>query len=115
MGGRTRNALSFVREVGETASLMWWSFFDWLAQVPMRQLVVTWVLALLLSATPLLHPRQNAGFVHPRVGRRQCREENPLGTLEPDQTRVDVRGNPFERHSPIPARGRQTPRLCVHP
>jgi sensor histidine kinase YesM len=60
---RTRNALGFVREVGETASLLWWSFFDWLAQVPLRQLVVTWILAFLLAATPLLHPEQAAFFM----------------------------------------------------
>ncbi|UGQ47264.1 sensor histidine kinase [Massilia endophytica] len=58
-----RNAIGFVREVGETASALWWQFFDWLAQVPMRQLVVTWVLALLLGCTPILLPEQAAAFV----------------------------------------------------
>ncbi|MGO4379453.1 sensor histidine kinase [Pseudoduganella sp. RAF53_2] len=68
MGSRTRNALSFVREVGETASSLWWNFFDWLAQVPMRQLVVTWVLALLLATTPLVHPRQAGLFIFLSLG-----------------------------------------------
>ncbi|NVD99214.1 sensor histidine kinase [Massilia sp. BJB1822] len=60
---RAKGALSFVREVGETASTLWWDFFDWLAQVPLRQLVVTWVLAFLLACTPVLHPEQAAAFV----------------------------------------------------
>ena len=63
MGSRTKTVLSFVREVGDTASVMWWSFFDWLAQVPLRQLVVTWMIAFLLAATPLIHGRQVAFFV----------------------------------------------------
>jgi len=68
MGGRTRNALNFVREVGETASSLWWNFFDWLAQVPMRQLVVTWVLALLLATTPIIHPKQAGFFIFVSLG-----------------------------------------------
>ena len=63
MGSRTGSVVSFVREVGEIASEMWWSFFDWLAQVPLRQLVMTWLLALLLALTPLLQPEQVAFFV----------------------------------------------------
>jgi len=61
--GSTKNAIGFVREVGDTASSLWWQFFDWLAQVPMRQLVVTWVLVLLLGCTPVLLPEQAAAFV----------------------------------------------------
>ncbi|QBE62886.1 sensor histidine kinase [Pseudoduganella lutea] len=61
--GGARGALGFVRELGETASSLWWQFFDWLAQVPMRQLVVTWVLATLLACTPVIHPKQAAAFI----------------------------------------------------
>ncbi|MGB9991310.1 sensor histidine kinase [Pseudoduganella rhizocola] len=61
--GSTKNAIGFVREVGDTASSLWWQFFDWLAQVPMRQLAVTWVLVLLLGCTPVLMPEQAAAFV----------------------------------------------------
>jgi len=61
--GSTKNAIGFVREVGDTASSLWWQFFDWLAQVPMRQLVVTWVLVLILGCTPVLMPEQAAAFV----------------------------------------------------
>jgi len=61
--GSTKNAIGFVREVGDTASSLWWQFFDWLAQVPMRQLAVTWVLVLLLGCTPVLLPEQAAAFV----------------------------------------------------
>ncbi len=56
-------AIGFLRELGETASTLWWQFFDWLAQVPFRQLVVTWVLALLLACTPVLLPKQALAFV----------------------------------------------------
>jgi sensor histidine kinase YesM len=63
MGKRTRSVLSFVGEIGDTASSLWWDFFDWLAQVPLRQLVVTWMLAFLLGLTPVLHPKQVAFFI----------------------------------------------------
>ena len=56
-------ALSFVREVGDTASHLWWRFFDWLAQVAWRKLVVIWVLLILLGATPFGLPKQAAAFI----------------------------------------------------
>jgi sensor histidine kinase YesM len=56
-------AIGFLRELGETASALWWQFFDWLAQVPFRQLVVTWVLAWLLACTPVLLPKQAFAFM----------------------------------------------------
>ncbi|MES2257754.1 MAG: histidine kinase [Pseudomonadota bacterium] len=46
----TRSVLAFAGEVGDTARTLWWNFFDWLAQVPWRKLVVIWVLVLLLGA-----------------------------------------------------------------
>ncbi|WP_338770979.1 histidine kinase [Massilia sp. METH4] len=63
-----RGAVGFVRELGETASSLWWQFFDWLAQVPMRQLVVTWVLATLLACTPAIHPEQAVAFIFLSLG-----------------------------------------------
>jgi sensor histidine kinase YesM len=56
-------ALNFVREVGDTASHLWWRFFDWLAQVAWRKLVVIWVLLILLGATPFGLPKQAAAFI----------------------------------------------------
>jgi sensor histidine kinase YesM len=44
----TRSALAFVREVGETARTLWWQFFDWLALVEWRKLVVIDILVLIL-------------------------------------------------------------------
>jgi sensor histidine kinase YesM len=66
--GGARGALDFVRELGETASALWWQFFDWLAQVPMRQLVVTWVLAVLLACTPAILPEQAVAFIFVSLG-----------------------------------------------
>ncbi|WP_432382060.1 sensor histidine kinase [Duganella sp. P38] len=52
---RTRLAsnglLNIVREVGETAASVWWHFFDWLAQVEWRKLIIIWLLLLLLSVS----------------------------------------------------------------
>jgi len=44
----TRSALGFVQEVGETARTLWWNFFDWLARIEWRQLVIIWLLVLLI-------------------------------------------------------------------
>jgi sensor histidine kinase YesM len=44
----TRSALAFVREIGETARSLWWQFFDWLAQVEWRKLVVIDILVLIV-------------------------------------------------------------------
>jgi sensor histidine kinase YesM len=46
----TRSVLAFVGELGDTARTLWWQFFDWLAQVEWRKLIVIALLALLLSA-----------------------------------------------------------------
>ncbi|TWI63458.1 hypothetical protein IP91_03428 [Pseudoduganella lurida] len=63
MGGGARSALAFVRDLGDTASTLWWQFFDWLAQVPFRQLSIMWVLALLLACTPVVMPHQAFAFI----------------------------------------------------
>lgn len=60
---KTNRVLEFVREVGDTASALWWRFFDWLAQVPWRKLYVIWVLLLLLCVTPLWLPKQAVAFI----------------------------------------------------
>lgn len=44
----TRSALAFVREIGETARTLWWEFFDWLAMVEWRKLVVIDILVLVV-------------------------------------------------------------------
>jgi sensor histidine kinase YesM len=51
-------ALDFVREAIDVASVMWWRFFDWLAVVEWRQLVIIWLLALVGLA--MLHTAEPA-------------------------------------------------------
>lgn len=64
---RTRQAsaglLAIIREVGDTAASVWWHFFDWLAQVEWRQLVIIWLLFLVLSASLFHINEQIWGFV----------------------------------------------------
>lgn len=55
--------LEIIREVGETAASVWWHFFDWLAQVEWRKLVIIWLLFLLLSASLFHINEQIWGFV----------------------------------------------------
>ncbi len=55
--------IELVRELGDTASALWWRFFDWLAQVAWRKLAVIWILFILLGATPLVMPEQAFSFV----------------------------------------------------
>ncbi|NYE63715.1 hypothetical protein FHW58_004946 [Duganella sp. 1224] len=49
-----KSLLDIVREVGDTAASVWWHFFDWLAQVEWRKLIIIWLLLLIVSAS-LLH------------------------------------------------------------
>ena len=49
-----KSLLDIVREIGETATGVWWHFFDWLAQVEWRKLIIIWLLLLILSIS-LLH------------------------------------------------------------
>ncbi|NRR31768.1 histidine kinase [Oxalobacteraceae bacterium] len=60
---RGSGVLEFIREMGDTASTLWWRFFDWLAQVSWRQLAVIWFLMALLVPSPFLMPEQFAGFL----------------------------------------------------
>ena len=62
-GGNAGRLLGLVREVGDTASSLWWRFFDWLAQVPWRKLFVIWFLLLLLGATPFGMHKQAVAFI----------------------------------------------------
>src|SRR5476649_2798843 len=62
-GGNANRLLGLVREVGDTASALWWRFFDWLAQVPWRKLFVIWFLLVLLSATPFGMHKQAVAFI----------------------------------------------------
>lgn len=55
--------LEIIREVGETAASVWWHFFDWLAQVEWRKLVIIWLLFLMLSASLFHINEQIWGFV----------------------------------------------------
>ncbi|MBV7536383.1 histidine kinase [Duganella sp. sic0402] len=48
-----KSLLDIVREIGETAVSVWWHFFDWLAQVEWRKLVIIWLLLLILSVSVL--------------------------------------------------------------
>jgi LytS/YehU family sensor histidine kinase len=58
-----KSLLDIVREIGETAVSVWWHFFDWLAQVEWRKLLIIWLLLLILSAS-LFHANEQAwGFI----------------------------------------------------
>ncbi len=49
-----KSLLDIIREIGETATGVWWHFFDWLAQVEWRKLIIIWLLLLIVSIS-LLH------------------------------------------------------------
>ncbi|MES2151705.1 MAG: histidine kinase [Pseudomonadota bacterium] len=42
--------IDFLREAGAEATVLWWSFFDWLALVDWRQLFITWFLVMSFGA-----------------------------------------------------------------
>ena len=42
-----KGALDIVREIGEITATLWWRFFDWLAQVEWRKLVIIWLLVMI--------------------------------------------------------------------
>src|SRR5476649_944294 len=69
-GGNANRLLGLVREVGDTASALWWRFFDWLAQVPWRKLFVIWFLLVLVSATPFGMHKQAVAFIVMSFGLR---------------------------------------------
>lgn len=58
-----KSLLDIVREIGETAVSVWWHFFDWLAQVEWRKLVIIWLLLLILSASLFHMNDQTWGFI----------------------------------------------------
>jgi sensor histidine kinase YesM len=58
-----KSLLDIVREVGETAVSLWWRFFDWLAQVEWRKLMMIWLLVLIFSQTPFGTPKQAGLFI----------------------------------------------------
>ena len=58
-----KSLLDIVREIGETAASLWWRFFDWLAQVEWRKLVIIWLLLLIVGLTPFGLPKQTVGFI----------------------------------------------------
>jgi LytS/YehU family sensor histidine kinase len=53
-----KSLLDIIREIGETAVSLWWRFFDWLAQVEWRKLMMIWLLLLILGL-----PKQTAAFI----------------------------------------------------
>ncbi|MYM21800.1 sensor histidine kinase [Duganella sp. FT135W] len=58
-----KSLLDIIREIGETAVSLWWHFFDWLAQVEWRKLLIIWLLLLIMSAS-LFHITEQAwGFI----------------------------------------------------
>jgi sensor histidine kinase YesM len=59
---RTSRLVAILREIGETASHLWWQFFDWLAQVEWRKLFVIWFLLLLVSG-PFNMGQQASSFI----------------------------------------------------
>ncbi|WP_028100811.1 sensor histidine kinase [Pseudoduganella violaceinigra] len=97
MGKRARSVLSFVGEIGETASSLWWDFFDWLAQVPLRQLVVTWMLAFLLALTPVLHPKQVAFFIFGSAGLKILAGGKRKAEIEASKAAAEAGNESLER------------------
>lgn len=43
-------AMDFIRDAVAEATVLWWSFFDWLALVDWRQLFITWFLVMCFGA-----------------------------------------------------------------
>jgi len=58
-----QGALDIVREIGEITATLWWRFFDWLAQVEWRKLVIIWLLVMIFGMTPFGHPEQTGAFI----------------------------------------------------
>ncbi|MYM39060.1 sensor histidine kinase [Duganella qianjiadongensis] len=63
-----KSLLDLIREVGDTAVTIWWRFFDWLAQVEWRKLIIVWVLLLLLGLTPFGLSKQAMAFIMLSLG-----------------------------------------------
>ena len=58
-----KSLLDIIREIGETAVNLWWRFFDWLAQVEWRKLMMIWLLLLIFGLTPFGLPKQTGAFI----------------------------------------------------
>jgi LytS/YehU family sensor histidine kinase len=58
-----KSLLDIVREIVETGTSLWWRFFDWLAQVEWRKLLMIWLLLLLFGLTPFGLPKQTGAFI----------------------------------------------------
>eukprot|EP01030_Chromulinospumella_sphaerica_P010251 gene10251-10056_t len=63
-----KGLLDLIREIGDTAVTIWWRFFDWLAQVEWRKLIIVWVLLLLLGLTPFGLSKQAVAFIMLSLG-----------------------------------------------
>ena len=55
--------LDFLREAMKEATILWWSFFDWLALVEWRPLFIIWFLALFVFGAIIQMPEPAAWFV----------------------------------------------------
>ena len=65
---RGNGLLNIVREIGEMTAALWWRFFDWLAQVEWRKLMIVWLLVLIFGLTPFGHPEQTGAFIMLSLG-----------------------------------------------
>jgi sensor histidine kinase YesM len=97
MGNRARGVLTFIGEVADTASAMWWTFFDWLAQVPLRQLVTVWLVALLLALTPAVQGEQVAFFVLASAGLKILAGGKRKAELEARKAATEAGSESLER------------------
>ncbi len=52
---QANSVMDFLRDAFNEATVMWWSFFDWLAMVDWRQLYITWFLAFSFGIILNLH------------------------------------------------------------
>ncbi|MBA5636459.1 histidine kinase [Duganella sp. LX20W] len=89
--------VGFVRELGDTASALWWRFFDWLAQVAWRKLIIIWVLVLLLDLTPFGQPEQALAFVLASFGLKVLAGGKRKAELEARQAAAHAGEETLER------------------
>ncbi|MES2117083.1 MAG: histidine kinase [Pseudomonadota bacterium] len=89
--------VGFLRELGDTASALWWRFFDWLAQVAWRKLIIIWVLVLLLDLTPFGQPEQAFAFILASFGLKVLAGGKRKAELEARQASAHAGEETLER------------------
>ena len=88
-----KGLLDILREMGETAAALWWRFFDWLAQVEWRKLIIIWLLLMLFAMTPFGLPEQTTGFILLSLASR-C---SPAASARPKSKRATPPATPTRK------------------